>query len=321
MSRRVPRWAVPNRGVRLSGLDGPRRRDKGNPAHDGFPYRPTRGRPTGNPRCLSLPGPFAPAGRPLCVRQRSGLRRQHRLLTFGDRARHPSPVEPARERSNRGRRRRRTCPCLDPRAGPALRGRTGSVPDRDRPAGRRGAPGGDLGREDRHLHQRRPHGAPLRQGRPAARRGQAEPGHLPRLRRTDGLPRQGRRAADHLARTRVGVRGVEAVQRGPCDYAGLSYGKLRGGSGILWPCNEQAPDGTERLCLLAGSAPPLGACPPSGAQRHFYVRSPSAPPAPGTSAPARRAAPASASRAARCAASALRPVGVRATQVRGRLPK
>ncbi|MFM9370149.1 molybdopterin oxidoreductase family protein [Streptomyces sp. Da 82-17] len=34
----------------------------------------------------------------------------------------------------------------------------------------------------------------------------------------------------------------------PCDYTGLGYGKLRGGSGIQWPCNESAPDGTERLC-------------------------------------------------------------------------
>ncbi len=66
---------------------------------------------------------------------------------------------------------------------------------------------------------------------------------------------------------------------------------------------------------------PPGACAPSGVQRHFYVPSSSAPPASGTSAPARRAAPASVSRAARCAASAVRPVRVRASQVRGRLPK
>ncbi|WP_330473724.1 molybdopterin oxidoreductase family protein [Terrabacter sp. C0L_2] len=33
----------------------------------------------------------------------------------------------------------------------------------------------------------------------------------------------------------------------PCDYSGLSYGKLRGASGIQWPCTEAAPDGTERL--------------------------------------------------------------------------
>lgn len=33
----------------------------------------------------------------------------------------------------------------------------------------------------------------------------------------------------------------------PCDYTGLSYAKLRGGSGIQWPCNTEHPDGTERL--------------------------------------------------------------------------
>jgi anaerobic selenocysteine-containing dehydrogenase len=40
----------------------------------------------------------------------------------------------------------------------------------------------------------------------------------------------------------------KACTRGrPCDYTGLSYGKLRGGSGIQWPCNDDAPEGTERL--------------------------------------------------------------------------
>ncbi|WMY78079.1 nitrate reductase [Citricoccus sp. I39-566] len=33
----------------------------------------------------------------------------------------------------------------------------------------------------------------------------------------------------------------------PCDYSGLSYAKLRGASGIQWPCTEEHPDGTERL--------------------------------------------------------------------------
>ncbi|BCI91191.1 hypothetical protein NIIDMKKI_63970 [Mycobacterium kansasii] len=38
----------------------------------------------------------------------------------------------------------------------------------------------------------------------------------------------------------------------PCDYTGLSYDKLRGGSGIQWPCNADYPDGTERLYTDAG---------------------------------------------------------------------
>lgn len=33
----------------------------------------------------------------------------------------------------------------------------------------------------------------------------------------------------------------------PCDYTGMSYAKLTGGSGIQWPCNEQYPDGTPHL--------------------------------------------------------------------------
>ncbi|EYD77711.1 Assimilatory nitrate reductase large subunit [Rubellimicrobium mesophilum DSM 19309] len=33
----------------------------------------------------------------------------------------------------------------------------------------------------------------------------------------------------------------------PCDYTGLSYAKLTGGSGIPWPCNEEHPDGSVRM--------------------------------------------------------------------------
>ncbi|KAJ9322825.1 hypothetical protein DTO027B5_595 [Paecilomyces variotii] len=33
----------------------------------------------------------------------------------------------------------------------------------------------------------------------------------------------------------------------PCDYSGLSYEKLTGGSGIQWPCNDTYPYGKERL--------------------------------------------------------------------------
>ncbi|MFJ7045642.1 molybdopterin oxidoreductase family protein [Streptomyces sp. NPDC101112] len=33
----------------------------------------------------------------------------------------------------------------------------------------------------------------------------------------------------------------------PCDYTGLSYDRLRGGSGIQWPCDERTPEGTRRL--------------------------------------------------------------------------
>ena len=40
----------------------------------------------------------------------------------------------------------------------------------------------------------------------------------------------------------------KACTRGrPCDYSGITYEKLRGASGIQWPCNDEHPDGTERL--------------------------------------------------------------------------
>ena len=38
----------------------------------------------------------------------------------------------------------------------------------------------------------------------------------------------------------------------PCDHSGLSYDMLRDGSGVQWPCTDEAPDGTERL--YAGGA-------------------------------------------------------------------
>ncbi len=39
----------------------------------------------------------------------------------------------------------------------------------------------------------------------------------------------------------------ECTRGRPCDYTGLSYATLRGPTGIPWPCNEDAPDGTDRL--------------------------------------------------------------------------
>jgi anaerobic selenocysteine-containing dehydrogenase len=40
----------------------------------------------------------------------------------------------------------------------------------------------------------------------------------------------------------------KACTRGrPCDYTGLSYAQLTGGSGLQWPVNEQHPQGTPHL--------------------------------------------------------------------------
>ncbi|MFL6104044.1 MAG: molybdopterin oxidoreductase family protein, partial [Actinomycetes bacterium] len=40
----------------------------------------------------------------------------------------------------------------------------------------------------------------------------------------------------------------KACSRGrPCDYSGMSYERLREAGAIQWPCNDEHPDGTERL--------------------------------------------------------------------------
>lgn len=45
-----------------------------------------------------------------------------------------------------------------------------------------------------------------------------------------------------------GYRAWQECSRGrPCDYTGITYDRLRGGSGIAWPCNDDNPDGRVRL--------------------------------------------------------------------------
>ncbi|SDB81739.1 Molydopterin dinucleotide binding domain-containing protein [Raineyella antarctica] len=39
----------------------------------------------------------------------------------------------------------------------------------------------------------------------------------------------------------------ECTRGRPCDYTGLTYDKLRQGTGIQWPCNEENPEGSERI--------------------------------------------------------------------------
>ena len=45
-----------------------------------------------------------------------------------------------------------------------------------------------------------------------------------------------------------GFKAWKKVSKGrPCDYSGITYELLQGGSGIQWPCNEEHPFGKERL--------------------------------------------------------------------------
>ena len=91
------------------------------------------------------------------------------------------------------------------------------LPHRDRSARRRRAAQCAVGREDRHLHQRRPHRAPGRAGRRPAGGGPQRPGDLGRLRTTDGFHATavaGRSPAGTLRR-RPSTRGASAPAAAP----------------------------------------------------------------------------------------------------------
>ena len=132
----------------------------------------------------------------------------------------------------------------------AVRRRPGPLPDRDGRARRRRAAGRGLGREDRHVHQRRPHRAPLR-----ARRSTRPARPAPTSTSSSTTPRRmGFRDRDggpliEWTRRRGGVRGLEGVLAagGRATTRGLTYDRLPRRSGIQWPCTDERPDGTERL--------------------------------------------------------------------------
>ncbi len=87
--------------------------------------------------------------------------------------------------------------------------------DRDRRAGRRGVARRGMGREDRHLHQRRSHRAPVRKGCRTTGIRAPRPRYLSRLCAANGLPGQGRGATIAVDGCGVSVRSVEEVQCGP----------------------------------------------------------------------------------------------------------
>ncbi len=91
------------------------------------------------------------------------------------------------------------------------------------------------------LHQRQPHRAPLGQGRRTAGRGPQRPGYLPRLLPPDGVHRRWtvNRCCTWAGPEEAFEAWKECSRGRPCDYTGISYERLRGGSGIPWPCNEE----------------------------------------------------------------------------------
>ncbi|MEY9212794.1 anaerobic selenocysteine-containing dehydrogenase [Thermobifida halotolerans] len=72
-------------------------------------------------------------------------------------------------------------------------------------------PAAGWGGEDGDVHQRQPDRAPERQGRRPARGGPQRPGHLPRLRAADGLPRPRRQPAAAVERPRGRLRRLAGV--------------------------------------------------------------------------------------------------------------
>ncbi|MET8359502.1 nitrate reductase [Micromonospora sp. NPDC005171] len=66
-------------------------------------------------------------------------------------------------------------------------------------------------------------------------------------RRMDFRDRDGQPLIDWTGPEEVFEAWKECSRGRPCDYTGITYDKLRGGSGIQWPCTDEHPDGTERL--------------------------------------------------------------------------
>ena len=60
----------------------------------------------------------------------------------------------------------------------------------------------------------------------------------------------------------------------PCDYTGITYDRLRGGSGIQWPCTAERPTAP------SGSTPTAASTPTPTTARPTATTSPPAPPAP-----------------------------------------
>ena len=109
-------------------------------------------------------------------------------------------------------------------------------------------PAATWGEKTRHVHQRRPHRAPVRTAvdPPGEARSDLDI-FLDYARRMDFRDRDGGPLITwHDPES--AFEAWKACSRGrPCDYTGITYDRLRGGVGIQWPCTAAHPDGTERL--------------------------------------------------------------------------
>jgi ferredoxin-nitrate reductase len=123
------------------------------------------------------------------------------------------------------------------------------LPDRDRSPGRRGAARRRVGRENRHLHQRRPHRPHLGEGGRAARRTRAptSTSSSTTLAAWTSATGTANPSSSGTTRSRRSKPGRRAREAGRATTPRSPTSGLRGSPGIQWPCAEDAPHGTERL--------------------------------------------------------------------------
>ena len=123
-------------------------------------------------------------------------------------------------------------------------------------------PAAGLGREDRHLHQRQPHRAPVGEGGRPARRGLERPRDLPDVRPGHGVHRRRRRRAAVVVDARGGLRRLAGGDRG-------TAGRLHGAVLRQAPRTDRHPVAGQRPGA-GGHRPPLHR--PRVPHRHRPVR-------------------------------------------------
>ena len=132
-------------------------------------------------------------------------------------------------------------------------------------AGRRGAAGGHLGREDRARSPTptAPSTSPTRRSSRPARRGRTSTSSSTSPGGWTSATRTARRWSSGPTPEGAFEAWKACTRRAALRLQRLSYAKLRGGSGIQWPCNERAP-----RRAASGSTPTASSTrPPTSARR------------------------------------------------------